>query len=64
MTLHVWNEKSGSIWKVVGDLEIEVSNVGDKIGGGVCLAIPVDILAIDQARGRFDCFEFGILIDE
>ena len=56
MNLHLWNAKAGTIWKMNGDIDLAVTNVGSAIGGGLCIGFPED-------EARFDCIEYGIILD-
>lgn len=52
MNLHLWNVKEGSIWKIVGDLEMKFTDVGKAIGGGVCIGFPpiVEVETVVEAE--------------
>ena len=43
-------------WKMNGDIELAVTNVGSAIGGGLCIGFPED-------EARLDCIEYGIILD-
>ena len=55
MNLHFWNYKQGTIWQLLGDIDLEVANVSSNIGGGFCIGL--------KEKGLFDCAQFGISLD-